>query len=270
MPNKEFIEEYPLYRKFKVDSMPSTLDRFPKVKINMSCPICKSNQTYIMTNEYYENCSYSNFPSGGLGVRLAYICTHCEKFKRLFFVKLGGDTSGSWFMKVGQFPAWEIAGEPNIEKLLGSHSGYYKKGLVCESQGYGIGAFGYYRRIVEETIDEMLSEIADLLSGEELEKYNSALEKTKETIVTAEKIELVKDLLPPILRPEGMNPLAALHSALSQGLHAESDEVCLELAQHCREVLVFLVNQVAASKETAKSFTSSMRKLLDKKAVKSS
>jgi hypothetical protein len=172
-------------------------------------------------------------------------------------------------MKVGQFPAWEVVGEPNIEKLLGVHSTYYKKGLTCESQGYGIGAFGYYRRIVEETIDEMLNEIADLISGDDLDKYNDALAKAKATIVTAEKIELVKDLLPPILRPEGMNPLSVLHSALSEGLHAESDDECLEFAQHCREVLVFLVNQVAASKETAKSFTTSMRRLLDKKAAKS-
>lgn len=201
---------------------------------------------------------------------MAYICTHCEKFERLFFVKIGGGKSGSWFMKIGQFPAWEVKGEPNIERLLGEHAGYYKKGLVCESQGYGIGAFGYYRRIVEETIDELLNEIADLISGDDREKYDDALTKTKETIVAAEKIELVKDLLPPILRPEGMNPLSALHSALSQGLHAESDDECLELAEHCREVLVFLVNQVAASNETAKTFTSSMRKLLDKKAAKRS
>src|SRR5665647_904692 len=106
-------------------------------------------------------------------------------------------------MKIGQFPAWEIAGEPNVEKLLGKHAGYYKKGQVCESQGYGIGAFGYYRRIVEEVIDELLDEISELISGDELAKYKEALVKTKATIVTAEKIELVKDLLPTILRPEG-------------------------------------------------------------------
>jgi|TARA_R100001509_G_scaffold114859_2_gene69989 hypothetical protein len=268
MPNKEFLEESPLYRKYKVDSIPDTLDKLPRVKVNMSCPFCKSNQTYAMTNEYWENSRFSNFPSKGVIVRLRYICTHCEIFERLFLVKLGDDKSGFWLMKAGQYPAWEITSEPNIEKLLGGHAGYYKKGLVCESQGYGIGAFGYYRRIVEETIDELLNEIAELISGEDLEKYNSALEKTKQTIVTAEKIDLVKDLLPPILRPEGMNPLSALHSALSEGLHAESDEECLELAQHCREVLVFLVNQVSASKKASKSFTSSMRKILDKKAEK--
>jgi hypothetical protein len=268
MPIKIFLEEYPLYKKFKTSPIPSTLDKIPKVRINMDCPTCKSSQTFTMRNEYYSGYHYANYPSAGAGVKLAYVCTHCENFERLFVVKI--NINESWFMKVGQFPSWEISGEPNLEKLLGVHSGYYKKGLVCESQGYGIGAFGYYRRIVEETIDEMLNEIAGLISGSDLEIYNEALAKTKATIVTSEKIELVKDLLPTILRPEGMNPLAALHSALSQGLHAESDEECLELAQHCREVLVFLVNQVAASKETAKSFTTSMRKLLDKKAANKS
>lgn len=204
MPNKEFIEEYPLYRKYKVNKIPSTVDQFPKVKINMPCSICDSSQTFVMTNEYWEGCGYSNYPSGGTGVRLRYLCIHCEKFERHFLVKISDDQSNSWLMKVGQFPAWEVSGEPNIEKLLGSHAGYYKKGLICESQGYGIGAFGYYRRIVEETIDELLNEIADLISGDDLEKYNAALAKTKETIVTAEKIELVKDLLPPILRPDGL------------------------------------------------------------------
>ncbi len=156
----------------------------------------------------------------------------------------------------------------NIEKLLGEHSGFYRKGLICESQGYGIGAFGYYRRIVEEIIDGLLDEIAELLTESELLEYQDALAKTKETTVTQEKIDLVKDLLPPILRPEGMNPLSALHSALSEGLHAESDEECLEYAENCREILIFLVNQVAASKAASKGFTDSMRKLLEKKSKK--
>lgn len=268
MPNKAFLEKYSLYRKFRVDVLPKTLDQWPTASINMSCLKCKSNQTFVMRNYYWENFEYQNYPSKGVSVRLVYLCTHCQEFERLFYVRADNDKQGSWYMKVGQFPAWEVSGDTSIEHLLGSHASYYKKGLICESQGYGIGAFSYYRRIVEEVIDELLEEIADLLSGEELAAYQVALEKTKMTIVTAEKIELVKDLLPTILRPDGMNPLSALHSALSQGLHAESDEDCSDLAENCREILVFLVNQVSASKQTAKSFTVSMRKLLDKKSEK--
>lgn len=269
MPNKEFLEEYPLYRKIKLNHIPDTLDGLNKVNINMHCPICASNQTFVMRNEYWEIARIVNAPAKDIGLRLVYLCSHCQSFERLFFIKTS-PKGENWLMKIGQYPAWEIEGNPNIERLLGNHAGYFKRGLVCESQGYGIGAFSYYRRIVEEIIDGLLDEISGLLTGNDLSTYQEALEKTKRTIVTAEKIELVKDLLPPILRPEGMNPLSALHSALSQGLHAETDESCLELAGHCRETLVFLVNQVAASKESAKAFTASMRKLLDKKSEKSS
>jgi hypothetical protein len=139
--------------------------------------------------------------------------------------------------------------------------------LVCESQSYGIGAFAYYRRIVEEIINELLDEITDLIPEAEKPAYEEALAKAKETRVTQDKIDLVKDLLPPILRPDGMNPLGVLHSALSEGLHGQTDEHCLELAEQLRQVLVFLVNQVSATRTAAKSFTASMRTLLDKKSA---
>jgi len=72
-------------------------------------------------------------------------------------------------------------------------------------------------------------------------------------------------LLPPILRPNGMNPLSTLHRILSEGLHQETDERCIELAMTIREVLVFLVNQVTATKASSSRFTESMRKLLDRR-----
>lgn len=266
MPNKQFLEEYSLYRKFKSDAIPDTTDRMDKVKLNMACPVCKSAQTFLMTNEFFENYTYSNYQVAGEVLRAAYQCSHCENFERVFYVAV--DQNLKWYMKVGQNPAWEVCSDPQIEKLLGTHATNYKKGLVCESQSYGIGAYGYYRRIVEEIIGELLEEIAQLMTGEELKVFSEALTRTKQTIVTQEKIELVKDLLPPILRPEGMNPLSVLHSSLSAGLHAESDEDCLEQAVIIREVLVFLVNQVAASQATAKNFTEGMRKLLEKKASK--
>ena len=99
--------------------------------------------------------------------------------------------------------------------------------------------------------------------------YEAALEKTKSTTVTQEKIELVKDLLPPILRPDGTNPLTALHSALSEGLHAGADEDCLEQAAVVRDILVYFVNQVALTRAASREFTDSMRKLLDRKSGRS-
>lgn len=267
MPNKQFLEEYPLYKKFKLTSIPTTLDKLDFVKLNMDCQRCESSQTFAMNHTYYQGFKYSNAECDGVVLKLVFLCAHCETFERLFFIKIhdGHLNDDSWYMKVGQYPAWYASAEPNIEKLLGRHSSYYRKALNCESHDYGIGAFGYYRRIVEEVIDELLNQIVNLLSEDELAAYNVALEKTKVTTVTADKIALVKDLLPPILRPNGMNPLGLLHSTLSEGLHAESDEECLELAGTCREVLVFLVSQISATKQATKTFTDSIKKLLDKK-----
>jgi len=158
--------------------------------------------------------------------------------------------------------------DKNLEKTLNKHSQTFRKGLVCESQGYGIGAFAYYRRITEGIIDELLDSISELIEDEHKSEYLIALEKAKKTRVTQEKIDLVKDLLPTILRPNGMNPLGVLHSELSEGLHASTDEACLENANHIKSILTFLINQIIQSKEASKSFTSSMKSLLEKKSIK--
>lgn len=265
MPSKFFLETYPLYRRFAEYKIPDTLYSISTPQINMYCENCSSNQTFMMRNSFNDGLASDASPLG-MSLKARYACVHCYEVERNFFIKF--DDDGKWIMKVGQYPAWEIKGDINLEKLLGDHASYYSKGLVCESQGYGIGAFSYYRRIVEEVIDNLLDEISELLNDSEKAQYEDALAKTKKTIVTQEKIDLVKDLLPPILRPENMNPLSALHSALSEGLHADSDESCLSKAETCREILLFLVNQVAATKAASKEFTKNMRKILDKKGTK--
>ena len=97
----------------------------------------------------------------------------------------------------------------------------------------------------------------------ERDKYREALKKTKQTRIAQEKIALVKDMLPAILRPNNMNRLSVLHDQLSGGLHTGSDEQCLGRAAHIREVLIFLVQQLKQTRQTATAFTDAMRKLLD-------
>lgn len=280
MANKKFLEEYPLYKKFITTDFYNwtILSNLPKPAIHMHCWRCDSDQTFNMTNEYYEVDHSSESNSTGKTLRARYVCSACRNSVRLFFIHFGTeeitvkDEKGEdveriaiSLMKVGQNPPWSIEMDTELEKLLGDHAEYYKKGLICESQGYGIGAFAYFRRIVEEIIDQLLNSIEELLDGEDKEKYKIALTQVKKTTVAQEKIDLVKDLLPSSLRPGGVNPLAAMHSALSEGLHAESDEECLEYADAIRNAVVFLVNKLIRTKVENKSFTDSMKKILGKK-----
>jgi hypothetical protein len=265
MPNNEFLETYPLYRKVKTKLRP-TADHLPYVPIKMKCDRCKSDQTFNMINPYHEMTNILNMDIAGETFWLRYQCMSCKKASREFFIKI--DEKLEYIVKIGQDPAWDIAGDKNIEGLLGSHSDYYRRGLICESQNYGIAAFAYYRRIVEKTIDKLLDQIGDLMVAQDKLAYESALEKTKHTRVAANKIELVKDLLPPILRPNDMNPLSLLHETLSEGLHAEGDEQCLDNAAEIRKILVFLTTQITASVNSARAFSESMKTLLDKKSKK--
>jgi hypothetical protein len=265
MPNKDFLENYPLFRKFHFE-VPGTMDYLTKPAINMHCIVCDSLQTFNMTNEFQDRYGYSNVPTDDKKIDLLYECQSCKEFTREFNIYISPERD--FIYKFGQYPQWEININKNIEKSLGKHSKTFKKGLICESQGYGIGAFAYYRRITEEIIDELLDSIKDLIEEDNKAGYLIALEKTKLTRVTQEKIELVRDLLPNILRPNGMNPLGILHSELSEGLHAESDEICLETATHVKEILLFLIEQIIISKESSKSFSESMKTLLHKKSQK--
>ncbi|UJH91415.1 hypothetical protein LZ575_01105 [Antarcticibacterium sp. 1MA-6-2] len=267
MLSKEFLEEYSLFRKYLINpnSKLEFVGKWDKTPINMHCPQCGSNQTFIMTNEFYhEGYQKDNYSASNRVLDLNYICTSCQEFERKFYVYISNDID--YMYKIGQYPEWEIKMDSNLEKVLGNHAKIFRKGLVCESQGYGIGAFAYYRRITENIIDELLNSIYDLIDNENQEVYRVALNKTKETRVTQEKIDLVKDLMPSILKPNGLNPLGVLHSELSAGLHAESDEDCLENANHIKSILIFLINQIIQSKESAKNFSSSMKSLLDKKS----
>lgn len=62
------------------------------------------------------------------------------------------------------------------------------------------------------------------------------------------------------------NPLGILHVALSSGLHAETDEDCLEIASAIRQAIVFLVDELKRASDAHKEFTEGMRKFLKKRA----
>ena len=279
MANKKFLEEYPLYKKFKSEigwsrnyNSGIQADHLHKPAIKMHCGVCLSDQTYNMANEYYSR--HANEQVNGQIRDLRYVCASCGRSSIVFLVSFTSDKKNNTedclvMEKVGQSPAWSIVMDRDLENILEGNAKYYKNGLICESQGYGIGAHAYYRRIVEDIIDELLESIAEHISSkDELSHYNEAMETVKNTRIAQEKISLVKDLLPASLRPSGINPLQVIYDELSEGIHYNSDEECLESADAIRQSITYLANQVMKKKKDHQSFTDSMKKILDKKAKK--
>lgn len=276
MPNKEFLEKYPLYKRYNFEPRESwnkfNIEELPRPAINMYCKGCESIQTYNATDESKYEQPYK-FINDNI-FRLQYICTGCYKDVREFMLQF--KEWSVWdekkkehiyylqVQKVGQYPAWSIEMDKELENMIGDHAEYYKRGLICESQSYGIGAYAYFRRVTEDVIDDLLESILDLVEEEEKKEYKEKLEEVRKEKIAEKKINLVKDLLPKSLQVDGMNPLKELYGVLSEGIHDKTDEECMEKAEAIRGILVFLVNQVVRTKRDKKSFTEGLKKILKK------
>ncbi len=263
VPYREFLETYPLFRKYHFAPGDHGLN-FPALVL--ACPVCGSAQPFTSERTLQQftrvkESKRSSATSVGPLFLVSFVCNTCQQALQYFFLYW---ESGKYIMKLGQYPPWELALDPKLQARLGPFAAYYREGLACEAQGYGIAAFAYYRRVIEGVIDQLLQDVSDLIPPEDQEAYRDALRTVHRTKVTEKKIAVVRDLLPPILRPDNVNPLTILHTALSAGLHGETDEACLEQAMGIRAALLFLVQQLNLAHASAQEFTDHMRRMLER------
>ena len=151
-------------------------------------------------------------------------------------------------------------------RLFGEDRDNFIKGRQCENQGLGVGAFAYYRRVVENHKNEIFDEIIKVCetvgaSKELIEELGSA----KKEISFTKAMEQIKTALPQGLLISGQNPLLALHNALSIGLHNESDAKCLEAAHDVRLVLTDLIERMSLLRQDKSELQSAVQRLIAKK-----
>ena len=162
-----------------------------------------------------------------------YLCSNCQKTEKTFSLAAkrdSGGVSGKCY-KFGELPFYGPPTSPRLIKLIGPDREVFLKGRRCENQGLGIGAFVYYRRVVENQKNRILDEIIKVSKKLDVDtSIITALEAAKEETQFKKALASVKDAMPQALLINGHNPLTLLHSALSEGLHDKTDEECLELA----------------------------------------
>ncbi|MBS1793393.1 MAG: hypothetical protein JSS81_06040 [Acidobacteria bacterium] len=185
---------------------------------------------------------------------LIYKCRDCGKFKKQFCIYYIVDKLGKGILiKLGELPERHIDIPSFLPKLLGPDYKYFVKGLKCEKQGCGIGAFSYYRRVLENQKGRILEQIikvakrihADQSDIKNLEKAAQALhdetiknlEDASNQIQFKTAVESFQSFIPQSLFIDGHNPMIVLHKALSIGLHESDDEICLQMAHSIRIIL---------------------------------
>jgi hypothetical protein len=196
-----------------------------------------------------------------------YICSNCRKSRKRFSLWISGENEvaeGKAY-KYGELPPFGPITPPRLLKMLGANRDLFMRGRRCESQGLGIGAFVYYRRVVEE---QRTSIIGEIIRVARLIKTPTTtidlLEAAQNETQFSKSLNLIKHAIPESLLVQGHNPMTLLHDNLSSGLHAKTDEDCLETAQAVRIVLAELAERLTSALKDESTLTKALDKLLNK------
>lgn len=266
---EDFLETTPpnvqcVVKEEKVRSFPNYRDISPEpLRIYCESPECDREMTF----DHIETSGHVYFDHW-CPIFIRFQCRHCGKRIKIFalFVNAKRDVSDLNILKIGELPTF---GPPTPRKLLTlikSDFDFFSKGRRAESQGLGIAAFAYYRRVVENQKGRLIGEI--LKVAEELKTSPDMikiLKQAKDETQFSRAIEMIKEGIPEVIKISGHNPLTLLHDALSQGLHSDSDEECLQLATTIRTILIELSEKLTSALAQSEELKQSLALLLEKR-----
>ncbi len=243
----------------------------PAIKLFCDDPEC-DDETFFDAEHSGGSPNYDHFQE----YFLSYRCRHCQRSSKLFavLVKLefeNAKTLRGEAEKIGEYPIFAPHVPSRVNKLIGPDREFFFKGRRAESQGMGIGAFGYYRRAVENQknriIDEILRVCQRIGASPQVIKE---LERAKAETQFHKAVQIIKKGIPDVLKIDGHNPLLLLHSALSEGLHSQDDEQCLELATSIRIVLTELAERLDQALKEQAELKTAVSRLLTQQTGKAS
>jgi len=167
--------------------------------------------------------------------------------------------------KIGQFPSYEIGLNPTLKKYLNDEDqSNYKKALICLSISYGIGAYAYLRRVIENEIKRIIQDISELdFDGAEF--VRSAYKNFKIDFQMSKLIDVINKHLPISLKELGDNPIKLLYEQLSGGIHDFTDERCMDKAQNIDILLNYVIKKINEEKYQLNDVKKAMQSLRQNK-----
>jgi len=182
-----------------------------------------------------------------------YGCRHCRSSGKVYALSIAheemkGRLDGTPIrvIKFGELPA-AVGPTPQVLRdLLGDQWSLYLKGRRAESAGLGMGAFVYYRRVIEHIWQRVLDRLIAVAALEPGSDRQAALSAAKAESHFTRSLEAAQRHIPPSLYVDRHNPFQALYDACGDGIHELSDEQCIARAQVIRLVLTKFAERAAA------------------------
>lgn len=237
----------------------------PEIQLHCSDDACNGIRFFRFIDRYRPSTSDDTFNH----FFMTYRCSNCRRIEKTFSLAAQRDKddySGVCY-KFGEFPVYGPPTPARLVTLIGPDRETFLKGRRCENLGLGIGAFVYYRRVVENQKSRIIGEIHKVAKRLGVpEEHLSALEAARAETQFTKSMQLAKDAIPQVLLIDGHNPLILLHAALSKGLHEQTDESCLEVANSVRVVLGELSERLAQALKDEAELNKAISRLMAAKS----
>ena len=205
---------------------------------------------------------------------VSFRCCNCKQSTYKFFLEITSSVGSNadnntdfQIQKIGQLPRHGKRIPNKASMIIGKERDLFFKGSISENQGLGIGAFSYYRRVLDSQKDKIFDEVIKVLkltTGNET--LTQELTDAKAETQFTKGVDKIKTALPDGLLIGGHNPLKLLYSALSEGLHSHTDEECLELAQDIKVVLFEFSERLDSALKESAELSGAINRLAIQKA----
>lgn len=263
----DFLKDSPLYSKIQLFD---TLDKGYKFKVSdyfnkkaykFYCPNERDYHTFKIINEFglrheiHEDNVPDYYKDKADKINFSFhFQSHCQScgFKmdlllNIFTcdtIDLANKFPILYLRKIGQLPAVERNPEKEVLEYLNEEDKEnYKKALANLSLSYGIGAFAYFRRIIENEIKNIVKDLS-LLDFDGADIIKQAWSKYEEDHQMSKLIDSINPHIPKSLKEIDDNPIRLLHGQLSGGIHEYAEEICLEKAKLIDTLLRYVIKKV--------------------------
>lgn len=161
--------------------------------LRLHCQVCEGERTFRCAEP-----PTASMKSNQATCNLRYRCGDCHeqvKFYSLwveFHEKAGGKV-----YKYGELPSFGVPIPNKVLRLFGKDASIFLKGRQCENLGYGVGAFAYYRRVVENHKNDIFDEIIKVCRTVHApEDLINELQDAKKEVSFTKAIDKVRSALP--------------------------------------------------------------------------
>jgi hypothetical protein len=213
----------------------------PDVQLFCNSPQCGGPQPFAPDTERWTLPDRSTWTELKF---LRYSCRHCGKSPKLYAVRIRfGNESlhEAAFTKIGEEPPNIGATPKALRELMGESWVLYLKGVRSQLAGLELGAFVYFRRVVERVWPLLVERFIQLSQYDASLDQLRVLKDAKDTRQINRSMDAALESIPTAIFIDGHNPLEVLIEAYGSQNKEYTSVECGSRAERLRTAL----NQLA-------------------------